>query len=160
MSLRPASKALLAAIATGVLIAMDRYARTSKGDNPWTLTGTLNLLSRAPYMEDARRAINGRFNSVYRSPQVNEAVGGVKSSRHLRGLAADLHPGMGFDAESASKHLWELAKQGKLGPVHKVIWEPTWVHISWRSVTESPTRPKPELGRIPRGGSYQRLERA
>ena len=158
MSVERYDNLVLASLAGAVLLAMERYSVTSHGPNPWTAKALLNTLSRAPHMETARRAVNGRFNSVYRSPQINQAVGGVPTSRHQAGLATDIHPRDPFDAESAARKLWDMAERGELGRVHKVIWEPTWVHVSWRAVYEQPYRR--EFGRIPRGGKYQRLAKA
>lgn len=140
MSLETGHIAALSALAGGVLLAMKRYSVTSHGKNEWTQEALLNVLSRAPYMELARMSIGGRFNSVYRSPAINSAIGGASTSRHMRGLAVDLHPGRPHNAESASRHIWDMALAGTLGKIHKVIWEPNWVHVSWRAIDEDPIR--------------------
>jgi hypothetical protein len=137
--------------AIGLLWLMKRYSVTSYGPNHWTPEALFNTATRVRCFERAREAIEGRINSAYRSPAINKAVGGVPTSRHMRGLALDLRPGGIHTPETASAKLWELASSGELGRVHKVIWEPTWVHISWRSVTEGPHRMS--YGRIPRNAS-------
>lgn len=70
-------------------------------------------------------------NSGYRCEALNKAVGGVKTSEHLTGNAADIN-------SSDNKALWKLitdminAGEIKLG---QCIWEkgtnaPTWIHLS------------------------------
>lgn len=146
MSVERYDTPILAALAGGVLYAMRRYSVTSYRPNPWTAEALLNVLTRAPYMEAARQAVNGKFNSVYRSGRVNEIVGGVKpqpgrkGSRHLYGLAVDIHPRAPYTAETASRKIWQMALGGDLGRIHKVIWEPNWVHVSWRAIHEDPIR--------------------
>ena len=77
-------------------------------------------------------------NSGYRSIAVNNAVGGVPTSQHLRGLAADIR---GYN-KAETLRLWQLAQSMDSLPIDQLINErpaadgtPTWVHIS--------TSPKP-----------------
>lgn len=72
-------------------------------------------------------------NSGYRSIAVNNAVGGVPTSQHLRGLAADIR---GYNKD-ATLRLWQLAQSMTDLPIDQLINErpgpdgcPTWVHIS------------------------------
>ena len=139
---------LAATGAVGLLWVMKRYSVTSYGPNHWTAEGLFNTVTRIRCFEAAREAIDGRINSAYRSPAINKAVGGVPTSRHQRGLALDLRPGRIYTPESAARKLFELASSGEIGRVHKVIEEPTWVHISWRAINEPAHRLS--LGRIPR----------
>jgi len=56
-----------------------------------------NLKRLAEFLEDVRALIGKpiRVNSAYRSPEVNAAVGGSKTSQHCFGCAADIRvPGM------------------------------------------------------------------
>lgn len=61
-------------------------------------------------------------NSGYRCPELNDLVGGEKTSQHLKGEAADI--GTTFPVELA-----RLAKRLRL-PYDQVIIYPTFVHIS------------------------------
>lgn len=70
--------------------------------------------------------------SGYRSPLLNKAVGGVATSQHCKGEAADIVPKNKKDM----KKLWELAQQ--LPEFDQLINEkpdkkgvPSWIHISY-----------------------------
>lgn len=71
--------------------------------------------------------------SGYRSVAVNKAVGGAKTSQHLRGEAADITGG----SRSANKRLFEHVRDAL--PFDQLIWEkggdegPDWVHVSYRA---------------------------
>jgi hypothetical protein len=59
-----------------------------------------NLVRLAEKLEEVRKVIGKpiMINSAFRSIEVNEAVGGVKSSQHCLGCAADIKvPGMSPD---------------------------------------------------------------
>lgn len=76
------------------------------------------------------------INSWYRSPAVNRAVGGVESSYHRFGLAADVVPqGDVFRAfQKALVHLNDL-------PIDKIIYEvhnSPWIHIQTAKDGEAP----------------------
>lgn len=65
---------------------------TGKPNNPSTWVHISNLDTLGLFL-DAIRAEFGkpiRVNCAYRSEAVNDAVGGVKTSAHLKGLAADI----------------------------------------------------------------------
>lgn len=77
-------------------------------------------------------------NSGYRSIPVNNAVGGVRNSQHLKGQAADIR---GTTREETAR-LWRLVQEFAQDCAHvdQAINEkpdgegrPTWVHISWSS---------------------------
>lgn len=56
-----------------------------------------NLSRLAEKLEEVRKVLGKpiMINSAYRSPEVNSAVGGVKTSQHCVGCAADIRvPGM------------------------------------------------------------------
>lgn len=63
------------------------------------------------------------INSAFRSPAVNKAVGGVKNSRHLTCLAADIVcpslPVLSF--------LCEVLNSTAI--LSKIIIEPSWLHV-------------------------------
>lgn len=66
--------------------------------------------------------------SGYRSPRLNAAVGGVKTSHHQRGQAADITAG----SPEENKKLFDLAQELNL-PFCQLIDEKKykWVHISY-----------------------------
>lgn len=67
-------------------------------------------------------------NSGYRCEALNKAVGGAKTSHHLKGMAADITTGTRY----GNKQLFELAIQLGL-PFTQLIDEKNyqWVHISY-----------------------------
>lgn len=69
-----------------------------------------------------------RVNSGYRSPALNKAVKGSKTSQHVKGQAADITAG----SKQENKKLFELAQQLNL-PYCQLIDERgfSWVHISY-----------------------------
>ena len=69
-----------------------------------------------------------RVNSGYRSPALNAAVKGSKTSQHMKGQAADITAG----SKQENKKLFELAQELNL-PYCQLIDEKgfTWVHISY-----------------------------
>lgn len=92
-----------------------------------------NLLRIAETMEKIR-AILGHpvlISSGYRSPKVNAAVGGSKSSAHMHALAADFTcPGFGTPlaiCKELEPHMVELE-------IDQLIHEyATWVHLGLRN---------------------------
>jgi zinc D-Ala-D-Ala carboxypeptidase len=89
-----------------------------------------NLTRTAEVMEKVRTILGDKpilVSSGYRSPQVNAAVGGSKSSAHMSGLAVDFScPGFGTPKAICHKlhsHMKELG-------VDQLIHEyDTWVHL-------------------------------
>ena len=67
-------------------------------------------------------------NSGYRSKQLNAKIGGVDTSDHLTGEAADI---TGGSVEENRKIFRILVENGKYD---QLIWEKggQWVHVSWR----------------------------
>lgn len=65
-------------------------------------------------------------NSGYRSPAVNKAVGGVPTSQHVRGEAADITAG----SKERNKRLFEILKTIE---VDQTIDEKnySWIHVSY-----------------------------
>lgn len=73
--------------------------------------------------------------SGYRCPELNKAVGGVPSSMHLEGRAADITTGNVVD----NRRLWQLVQDLKL-PFFELIgqkYDFQWLHISY-----NPSRPQ------------------
>lgn len=72
-----------------------------------------------------------RVNSGFRSPALNEAVGGAEKSQHCKGEAADIYPvDMGLD-EAFQK----IAASGI--PYDQLIREKNWLHISYTTRREN-----------------------
>jgi hypothetical protein len=133
----------------------DPYRVTSHGPNEWSAEALRNVFYLRPFFAIARDKINGTISSAYRSKDINDKVGGAKSSRHLRGLACDIEPGAGWVPSSAALTLWDLALRGELWLVQQIIIEPGWVHVGWYSYDE------PDLGmRLMRKikGGYETLK--
>lgn len=72
-----------------------------------------------------------RISSGYRSPALNQVIGGAKSSQHSKGEALDLQ-GIKCQNNSIFKHIKDNLDYDQL------IWEfgsdenPDWVHVSFR----------------------------
>lgn len=71
-----------------------------------------------------------RVSSFYRSPDLNRAIGGSKSSQHCKGEAIDMQ---GISVSNAELFL----KACDLEDFDQIIWEfgtleePDWVHVSY-----------------------------
>lgn len=67
-------------------------------------------------------------NSGYRSPELNKAVGGVETSQHVQGLAADITGG----SQRENKFLFNAIIGLEL-PFDQVIDEKnySWIHVSY-----------------------------
>ena len=75
-----------------------------------------------------------RINSGFRSAAVNAKVGGVPTSAHRDGRAADLRP-----AEGTCGELFERARRSGL-PYDQLILEPTWIHVAIARDGQEPRR--------------------
>lgn len=87
------------------------------------------LKNTAMRMEAVRSVLKDKpvlVNSGYRSPFVNKIVGGSSSSAHMSGHAVDfICPGFGSPREVA------LAIEASSILFDQLIWEETWVHLSF-----------------------------
>ena len=91
---------------------------------------TKNIMRTAEVMELVRTILGGKpilISSGYRSPKVNAAVGGSKSSAHMSALAVDFScPGFGTPLDickALEPHMRELG-------VDQLIHEyDSWVHL-------------------------------
>ncbi len=147
---------------------MEDFRKTSHGENPWTFSGFFNALTIAGHVASAARITGARWNSVFRSPQVQKAVydgkrkdpvkwavvvASAKSAgmdveayvqklstgtRHARALAADF---AGKPIGPLGRELFELAKAGRIGPVKKVLDERDHVHVEWYGPAEKRAAP-------------------
>lgn len=96
-----------------------------------------NLTTLINNVLDPLREMYGKpiiVTSGYRSPLLNKAVGGVATSQHCKGIAADIVPKNKKDM----KKLWELALQ--LPDFDQLINEqpdkngvPSWIHVSYNA---------------------------
>lgn len=89
-----------------------------------------NLRNLIMFVLDPLRRKYGKpihVNSGYRSPQLNKAVGGVKTSQHVKGQAVDITT----YSRSGNKRLFDLIRQS--GCFDELIDEQnlSWVHVSF-----------------------------
>jgi zinc D-Ala-D-Ala carboxypeptidase len=89
-----------------------------------------NLKRTADVMEEVRSLLNNHrvlISSGYRSPAVNAAVGGSKSSAHMSGLAADFScPDFGTPRQICKELEPHMKKLG----IDQLIYEyDSWVHL-------------------------------
>lgn len=112
-------------------------ARTRRIDNTPTPQVKASLEALVDNVLDPLREAWGKpitVTSGYRSPALNKAVGGVSTSQHLKGEAADITTGNYVD----NARLFQLAVDLKL-PFDQIIFEkgdiktgPAWIHVSHR----------------------------
>ena len=82
-----------------------------------------------------------KINSFFRSPELNEAIGGSKTSQHCKGQALDIDDVYGYKT-NAEMYSWVKENLN----FDQMIWEfgtdmnPNWVHISY--VSEEDNRNK------------------
>lgn len=83
--------------------------------------------------------------SGYRCPELNTKVGGVKTSAHMRGYAADLIPGNGQRAKFI-KFVQEFLKNGKI-PFDQCINEYNrWCHVGLKNSANAQRRQVFKIG--------------
>lgn len=102
-------------------------------DNSPTREHVENLVGLVENILDPLREAYGKpivVNSGYRSIALNRAVGGVATSDHLTGRAADIHGTPNTKAEN--KKIFDLIIKLNL-PYRQLIDEKnfSWVHVSW-----------------------------
>lgn len=100
-------------------------------DNSPNLEVSTNLMQLVYYILDPLREKYGkpiRVNGAYRCPELNKAVGGSKTSQHMKGLAADITVG----SSAQNKKLFQLIIDMDL-PYDQLIDEKNfkWIHISY-----------------------------
>ena len=106
-------------------------ARRLKIDNVPNLQEIENLTNLCIHvLEPARQKTNAQIyvTSGFRSPALNNAVGGVPTSQHCKGLAADLRVYTQFYNENLIKALMAT-------DFDQLILEKSearkWIHVSW-----------------------------
>lgn len=103
-------------------------------DNKPNVQQLINLVYLAAYvLEPLRVAMNEsiKISSGFRSRRLNEAVGGVLSSQHCKGQAADLC----IDGDMKKGRKWFDYIKTHL-PFDQLIWEHSkdgvyWIHVSF-----------------------------
>ena len=84
--------------------------------------------------EPLREYVNGpiAINSFYRSPELNQAIGGSSKSQHCEGRAIDIDDTYGY---MSNKEMYKYIKNNL--DFDQIIWEfgnddnPDWVHVSY-----------------------------
>ena len=112
-------------------------AERKKIDNTPNADARLRMQRLIEQLLDPIRAAWGSpitVNSGYRSPVLNRAVGGVATSQHVKGEAADITVGSTADNKRLFDKIVELQKAGKIA-FDQLIDESNfaWIHISYRS---------------------------
>ena len=107
-------------------------ARSRGIDNSPTEDVRKNLTALVGNVLDPLREWYGKpiyVNSGYRCPALNKAVGGVASSQHLTGQAADIDVNDRAENRKLMKHIEDNLDFDQL------IWENggAWVHVSYRA---------------------------
>ena len=88
-----------------------------------------NLVRLVDNILDPLREVYGgpvHISSGYRSGILNAAVGGSPRSQHLQGQAADLYA----DTLAGTRRLFLLIQSLGL-PFDQLIWEGSWIHVSY-----------------------------
>jgi len=120
----------------GYYFSMKEMCKTNTGltNLPVTEQHSVNITRLVALVLDPLRGDSGaiRVTSGYRSPKVNEKVGGSPQSYHMQGLAADIQSDM-FSAYELAERIEFLAL-----PVDKVIVEyGDWVHVQIKPAGET-----------------------
>lgn len=105
----------------------DRYGI----DNRCKKEHVVNLTALVNNVLDPLREAYGKpitVNNGFRSPELNKKIGGVSTSDHLKGMAADITGG----SPAENKRLFYLIQSLKL-PFKQLIDEKNfdWVHVSY-----------------------------
>lgn len=103
-------------------IKADKYP-----DNKPTLQDVVNMAYGCLLLLEPARAIVGPIivNSGFRNGRVNRLVGGVSSSQHLCGQAADIRP----KDQAQFQRLVDFLKASPY--TDQLLTGSTWLHISW-----------------------------
>ena len=103
-------------------IKADKYP-----DNKPTLQDVVNMAYGCLLLLEPARAIVGPIivNSGFRNSRVNRLVGGVSSSQHTRGQAADIRP----KDPSQFQRLVEFLRTSP--HTDQLLTGSGWLHISW-----------------------------
>jgi hypothetical protein len=111
----------------------------------------LNLQRVADKLEELRSILGCpiRINSGYRPAQLNEAIGGSKTSAHIFGLAADTFPSKVKGQHDLQNTFFEIANHPTfMANIDQLIIERGCIHVGLCGLDKQPRR---EL----RGESYE-----
>lgn len=105
-------------------------------DNTPTSEASAQLSNLVTHVLDPLREMYGKpitVNSGYRCPKLNAAVGGAKTSQHMKGEAADITGG----SREENKKLFELIRDNL--PFDQLLNESdySWVHVSYVSTSKN-----------------------
>jgi hypothetical protein len=110
-------------------------ARKMGIDNTPTTEARANLTALVEAVLDPLRTRYGypiHVSSGYRCPRLNKAVGGAKTSQHVKGEAADIYVCKPKNKAMLFSLIYYLL------PFDQLIWEkgddeaPSWIHVSYR----------------------------
>ncbi len=98
-------------------------------DNTPSIDHESRLIWSAQYLFQPTRDRWGpiRITSGYRSPAVNQAVFGSKTSQHCRGEALDMIP---MDAEIKAVYLWIIDNLKFGQAILETVGDNGWIHLS------------------------------
>lgn len=93
--------------------------------------------------EPLRKWVGGpiKVNSFFRSPELNEAIGGSKTSQHCKGQAIDIDDVYG---KRSNAEMFNYIRE--ILDFDQLIWEfgtdmnPNWVHVSYASKEDNRNR--------------------
>jgi hypothetical protein len=110
----------------------EMIATSHKVDNTPTMETVVNLCRLCNEVLEAARKKYGRpiiVTSGYRCPKLNAIVGGVPTSRHLTGQAADLR----VENKELGTKLFDALKT--LPAIDELLFEhkgsARWIHVAW-----------------------------
>ena len=111
-------------------------------NSPAHPTHDSNLVRLAEAMEDVRKILDDAsitITSGYRSPSLNEAVGGAQASAHLEGLACDFTcPDFGKPLEICQKLRPHMEVLGIDQLIFENVGGYSWVHLGLAGEDEIP----------------------
>ena len=107
-------------------------ATSRKVENTPSVEAVVNLCRLCNEVLEPARKIYGRpiiVTSGYRCPKLNAIVGGVPTSRHLTGQAADLR----VESKELGRKLFDALKT--LPAIDELLFEhkgsARWIHVAW-----------------------------
>lgn len=142
----------------GQWFSLREMTRTSTGlrnvppDDAYTHLGRLVSTLLDPLRNDLGQPV--RVTSGYRSPNVNKAVGGSRTSRHMLGLAADIKV-RGMESTTLAERIEQLRTQGVLDYDQVIAYAASrggHVHVGLAPEGSTPRR---QMLWAPKGGGYE-----
>lgn len=142
----------------GQWFSLREMTRTSTGlrnvppDDVYANLGRLVHTLLDPLRNDLGQPV--RVTSGYRSPQVNAAVGGSRTSRHMLGLAADIKV-RGMESTTLAERIEQLRQDGFLDYDQVIAYAASrggHVHVGLAPEGSTPRR---QMLWAPKGGGYE-----